>query len=135
MGQTQNVGLFDKDELNNSFASLQKYDDLNPMVDEKSLRILRVKENYIFMANYYVPKGRNLPNFRAKTYLNSILLSVKIPKDLSLEKVNLYESVDPIPRPRKRPSVKVHKTLPLEKVNLYESVDPIPRPRKRPSIF
>ena len=135
LGQTQNVGLFDKDELNNSFASLQKYDDLNPMVDEKSLRILRVKENYIFMANYYVPKGRNLPNFRAKTYLNSILLSVKIPKDLSLEKVNLYESVDPIPRPRKRPSVKVHKTLPLEKVNLYGSVDSIPRPRKRPSIF
>jgi hypothetical protein len=105
------------------------------MVDEKSLRILRVKENYIFMANYYVPKGRNLPNFRAKTYLNSVLLSVKIPKELSLEKVNLYERVDPIPRPRKRPSVKIPKELSLEKVNLYESVDPIPRPRKRPSIF
>lgn len=135
LGQTPNAGLFAKDEFNNSFASSQKYDDLNPMVDEKSLRILRVKENYIFMANYYVPKGRNLPNFRAKTYLNSILLSVKVPKNLSSVKVNFYESVDPIPRPRKRPSVKVSKNPPLEKVDLYESIYPILRPRKRPSIF
>jgi hypothetical protein len=135
LGQTPNAGLFAKDEFNNSFASSQKYDDLNPMVDEKSLRILRVKENYIFMANYYVPKGRNIPNFRAKTYLNSILLSVKVPKNLSSVKVNFYESVDPIPRPRKRPSVKVSKNPPLEKVDLYESIYPILRPRKRPSIF
>ena len=135
LGQTQNAGLFAKDEFNNSFASSQKYDDLNPMVDEKSLRILRVKENYIFMANYYVPKGRNLPNFRAKTYLNSILLSVKVPKNLSSVKVNFYESVDPIPRPRDRPSVKVSKNPPLEKIDLYENIYPILRPRKRPSIF
>ena len=135
LGQTQNVGLFDKDELNNSFASLQKYDDLNPMVDEKSLRILRVKENYIFMANYYVPKGRNFPNFRAKAYLNSILLSVKVPKSSSSLKVNIYESVDPVLRPKKRPSFTVSENLSLDKANFYESVDPIPRPKKRPLIF
>ena len=135
LGQTQKVGLFSEGDFNNSFASFQKYGDLNPMVDEKSLRILKVKENYIFMANYYVPKGRNLPNFRSKAYLNSILLSVRVPNNASSEKVNFYESVDPIPRPRKRPSAKVPKNLSLEKVNFYESVDPIPRPRKRPSIF
>ena len=135
LGQSQNAGSFSEDEFNNSRASFQKYDDLNPMVDRKSLRILRVKENYVFMANYYVPKGRNFPNFRAKAYLNSILLSVRVPNNASSVKVNFYESVDPIPRPRKRPNARVLKNLSLEKVNFYESVDPIPRPRKRPSIF
>ena len=75
------------------------------MFDEKFLRISRVKENYVFMANYYVPKGRSLPNFRSKAYLNSILLSVRVPNNASSVKVNFYESVDPIPRPRKRPSI------------------------------
>ena len=135
LGQSQNAGSFSEDEFNNSRASFQKYDDLNPMVDKKSLRILRVKENYVFMANYYVPKGRNFPNFRAKAYLNSILLSVRVPNNASSVKVNFYESVDPIPRPRKRPNAGDLKNLSLEKVNFYESVDPIPRPRKRPSIF
>ena len=100
-------GFFSEEKLNNSLASFQKYDHLNPMVDEKSLRILKVKENYIFMAKYYVPKGRNLPNFRAKAYLNSILLSVKVPKSPSV-KANIYESVDPVLRPKKRPSFTVH---------------------------
>ena len=135
LGQTQNAGLFSEDEFNNSFASFQKYGDLNPMVDEKSLRILKVKENYIFMANYYVPKGRNFPNFRAKAYLNSILLSVKVPKSPSSVKVNIYESVDPVLRPKKRPSFTVSENLSLDKANFYESVDPIPRPKKRPLIF
>ena len=135
LGQTQKVGLFSEGDFNNSFASFQKYGDLNPMVDEKSLRILKVKENYIFMANYYVPKGRNFPNFRAKAYLNSILLSVRVPNNASSVKVNFYESVDPIPRPRKRPNARVPKNLSLEKVNFHQSIDSIPRPRKRPSIF
>ena len=87
------------------------------------------------MANYYVPKGRNLPNFRAKSYLNSILISVKVPKNISSVKVSHNNNVDPIPRPRKRPSVKFSKNLSLDKVNFYEWVHPIPRPRKRPSIF
>ena len=135
LGQTQNAGLFSKDEFKNSLGSFQKYDDLNPMVDKKSLRILRVKENYIFMANYYVPKGRNLPNFRAKSYLNSILVSINVPENKSPVKVSHYGSADPIPRPRKRPSVKVPKNLSLNEVNVYEWLHPIPRPRKRPSIF
>ena len=105
LDQTQHSGLLADDEFTSSFASFYKYDALNPMVDKKSLRSLRVKENYIFMANYYVPKGRNLPNFRSKAYLNSILLSVRVPKNASSLKVNFYESVDPIPRPRKRPSI------------------------------
>lgn len=135
LGQTQSAGFFSEDKFNNSLASFQKYDDLNPMVDEKSLRILKVKENYIFMANYYVPKGRNFPNFRAKAYLNSILLSVKVPKSSSSLKVNIYESVDPVLRPKKRPSFTVSENLSLDKANFYESVDPIPRPKKRPLIF
>ena len=135
LDQTQNAGLFSEDEFNNSSTIFQKYDDLNPMVDEKSLRIIRVKENYIFMANYYVPKGKNFPNFRAKAYLNSILLSVKVPKNSSSVKVKFFEILDPIPRPRKRPSVKDPKNLPLNRVNFNESVDSIPRPRKRPLIF
>ena len=92
LGQTQSAGFFPEENLNNSLASLQKYDHLNPMVDQKSLRILKVKENYIFMAKYYVPKGRNLPNFRAKAYLNSILLSVKVPKSPSSVKVNITKA-------------------------------------------
>ena len=135
LGQTQKVGLFSEGDFNNSFASFQKYGDLNPMVDEKSLRILKVKENYIFMANYYVPKGRNFPNFRAKAYLNTILLSVKVPKSSSSLKVKIYESVDPVLRPKKRPSFTVSENLSLDKANFYESVDPIPRPKKRPLIF
>ena len=135
LDQTQNAGFFSEDEFKNSLGSFQKYNDLNPMVDKKSLRILRVKENYIFMANYYVPKGRNLPNFRAKSYLNSILVSIKVPENISPVKVIHYESVVPIPRPRKRPSVEAPKNLSLNKVNLYEWVHPIPRPKKRPSIF
>ena len=135
LGQTQSVGSFSEDKFNNSLASFQKYDDLNPMVDEKSLRILKVKENYIFMAKYYVPKGRNLPNFRAKAYLNSILLSVKVPKSPSSVKANIYESVDPVLRPKKRPSFKVPENLSLDKANFHGRVDPIPRPKKRPSIF
>ena len=135
LDQTQNAGFFSEDEFKNSLGSFQKYNDLNPMVDKKSLRILRVKENYIFMANYYVPKGRNLPNFRAKSYLNSILVSIKVPENISPVKVNHYESAVPIPRPRKRPSVEAPKNLSLDKVNFYDWVHPIPRPRKRPSIF
>ena len=135
LDQTQNAGLFSEDEFKNSLGSFQKYDDLNPMVDKKSLRILRVKENYIFMANYYVPKGRNLPNFRAKSYLNSILVSIKVPENISLMKLSHYGTADPIPRPRKRPPVKVPKNLSLNEVNVYEWLHPIPRPRKRPSIF
>ena len=135
LDQTQNAGLFSEDEFKNSLGSFQKYDDLNPMVDKKSLRILRVKENYIFMANYYVPKGRNLPNFRAKSYLNSILVSINVPENKSPVKVSHYGSADPIPRPRKRPSVKVPKNLSLNEVNVYDWLHPIPRPRKRPSIF
>ena len=135
LDQTQNIGLFSKEDFNNSFASLQSYNNLNPMVDEKSLRILKVKENYIFMAKYYVPKGRNLPNFRAKAYLNSILLSVKVPKSSSSLKVNIYESVDPVLRPKKRPSFTVSENLSLDKANFYDRVDPIPRPKKRPLIF
>ena len=135
LGQTQSAGFFSEEKLNNSLASFQKYDHLNPMVDEKSLRILKVKENYIFMAKYYVPKGRNLPNFRAKSYLNSILVSINVPENKSPVKVSHYGSADPIPRPRKRPSVKVPKNLSLNEVNVYEWLHPIPRPRKRPSIF
>ena len=135
LGQTQSEGSFSEDGFNNSLASFQKYDDLNPMVDEKSLRILKVKENYIFMAKYYVPKGRNLPNFRAKAYLNSILLSVKVPKSPSSVKANIYESVDPVLRPKKRPSFKVPENLSLDKANFHGRVDPIPRPKKRPLIF
>ena len=87
------------------------------------------------MANYYVPKGRNFPNFRAKAYLNTILLSVKVPKSSSSLKVKIYESVDPVLRPKKRPSFTVPENLSLDKANFYESVDPIPRPKKRPLIF
>jgi hypothetical protein len=135
LGQTQSAGLLSEDKFNNSLATFQNYDHLNPMVDEKSLRILKVKENYIFMAKYYVPKGRNLPNFRAKAYLNSILLSVKVPKSPSLVKVNIYESVDPVLRPKKRPSFTVPENLSLDKANFHDRVDPIPRPKKRPLIF
>ena len=134
MGQTQSAGSFSEDKFNNSLASFQKYDDLNPMVDEKSLRILKVKENYIFMAKYYVPKGRNVPNFRAKAYLNSILLSVKVPKSPSV-KANIYESVDPVLRPKKRPSFTVPENLSLDKANFHDRADSIPRPKKRPLIF
>ena len=132
LDQVQSSDLYSKDEFDNSRVIFQKYDDLNPMVDKKFLRILKVKENYIFMANYYVPKGRNFPNFRAKAYLNSILLSVKVPKSSSSLKVNIYESVDPVLRPKKRPSFTVSENLSLDKANFYESVDPIPRPKKRP---
>ena len=135
LGQTQSAGFFSEEKLNNSLASFQKYDHLNPMVGEKSLRILKVKENYIFMAKYYVPKGRNLPNFRAKAYLNSILLSVKVPKSPSSVKVNIYESVDPVLRPKKRPSFTVLENLSLDKANFHDRVDPIPRPKKRPLLF
>ena len=135
LGQTQSAGFFSEEKLNNSLASFQNYDHVNPMFDEKSLRILKVKENYIFMAKYYVPKGRNLPNFRAKSYLNSILVSINVPENKSPVKVSHYGSADPIPRPRKRPSVKVPKNLSLNEVNVYEWLHPIPRPRKRPSIF
>ena len=134
LDQTQSAGSFSEDKFNNSLTSFQKYDDLNPMVDEKSLRILKVKENYIFMAKYYVPKGRNLPNFRAKAYLNSILLSVKVPKSLSV-KANIYESVDPVLRPKKRPFFTVPENLSLDKANFHDRIDPIPRPKKRPLIF
>ena len=135
LGQTQSEGLFNEDDFSDSFASFQKFDGLHPMFDEKFLRVSRVKENYIFMANYYVPKGKNFPDFRAKAYLNSILLSVKVPKNSSSVKVKFFEILDPIPRPRKRPSVKVPKNLPLDRVNFNKSVDSIPRPRKRPLIF
>ena len=87
------------------------------------------------MANYYVPKGRNFPNFRAKAYLNSILLSVKVPKSPSSVRVNIYESVDPVLRPKKRPSFIVPENLSLDKANFHDRVDPIPRPKKRPLIF
>ncbi len=135
LGHTQSAGFFSQEKFNNSLASFQKYDHLNPMVGEKSLRILKVKENYIFMAKYYVPKGRNLPNFRAKAYLNSILLSVKVPKSQSSVKVNIYESVDPVLRPKKRPSFTVPENLSLDKAKFHDRVDPIPRPKKRPLIF
>ena len=135
LGKTQNVGLLSENNFNNSVTSSPKYDDMNPMVDKKYLRILRVKENYIFMANYYVPKGKNFPNFRAKTYLNSILVSVKVPKKPSSIKVNFYDSVGSIPRPRKRPPVKVPKNISLGEINFNSGVFSIPRPRKRPSIF
>lgn len=105
LDQTQHSALLADDEFTSSFASFYKYDALNPMVDKKSLRSLRVKENYIFMANYYVPKGRNLPNFRAKAYLNSILLSVKVPQNVSKSQVIFENSLGSIPRPRKRPSI------------------------------
>ena len=135
LDQVQSSDLYSKDEFDNSRVIFQKYDDLNPMVDKKFLRILKVKENYIFMANYYVPKGRNFPNFRAKAYLNTILLSVKVPKSSSSLKVKIYESVDTVLRPKKRPSFTVSENLSLDKANFYESVDPIPRPKKRPLIF
>ncbi len=135
LGQTQSSDFFSEDKFNNSLASFQKYDDLNPMVDEKSLRILKVKENYIFMANYYVPKGRNLPNFRARAYLNSILLSVKVPERPSLVKANIYESIDSVLRPKKRPSFIAPASLSLDKATFHDRVDPIPRPKKRPLIF
>ena len=135
LGQTQSAGFFSEEKLNNSLASFQKYDRLNPMVDQKSLRILKVKENYIFMAKYYVPKGRNYPNFRAKAYLNSILLSVKVPKSPSSLQVNIFESADPILRPKKRPSFTFPENLSLDKANFDDRVDPIPRPKKRPLIF
>ena len=135
LGQTQSAGFFSEEKLNDSLASFQKYDHLNPMVDEKFLRILKVKENYIFMAKYYVPKGRNLPNFRAKAYLNSILLSVKVPKSQSSVKVNIYESVEPVLRPKKRPSFTVPENLSLDKAKFHDRVDLIPRPKKRPLIF
>jgi hypothetical protein len=63
------------------------------------------------------------------------MLSVKIPKNLSSVKINFYENVDTIPRPRKRPSAKVLKNRSLEKVNFNDREDPIPIPRKRPLIF
>ena len=135
LDQVQSSDLYSKDEFDNSRVIFQKYDDLNPMVDKKFLRILKVKENYIFMANYYVPKGRNFPNFRAKAYLNSILLSVKVPKSSSSLKVKIYESVDPVLRPKKRPSFTVPENLSLDKANFHDRVDPIPRPKKRPLIF
>ena len=135
LDQTQHSGLLADDEFTSSFASFYKYDALNPMVDKKSLRSLRVKENYIFMANYYVPKGRNLPNFRAKAYLNSILLSVKVPQNVSTEKVNLYAGIDPIPRPKNRPSIGIQKNVSKSQVIFENSLGFIPRPRKRPSIF
>ena len=135
LSQTQSEGLFNEDDFNNLFAIFQKFDDLHPMFDEKFLRISRVKENYIFMANYYVPKGRNLPNFRAKAYLNSILLSVKVPQSVSTEKVNLYAGIDPIPRPKSRPSIGMQKNVPKSQVIFENSLGSIPRPRKRPSIF
>ena len=134
-GQTRKAGLFSENKFNNSFTSFQKYNDLNPMVDDKSLRILRVKENYIFMANYYVPKGRSIPDLRAKSYLNSILLSVKVPEGSSSVKVNIDESVDAVLRPKKRPSAAVSELLSSDKANFNYRVDPIPRPKKRPFIF
>ena len=135
LGQTQKVSLFSENKFNKSFTSIQKYNDLNPMVDEKSLRILRAKEDYIFMANYYVPKGRSVPDLRAKSYLNSILLSVKVPESSASVKENMYEIVDPVLRPKKRPSVTDSENLSLEKVNFHDRIDPIPRPKKRPLIF
>jgi hypothetical protein len=135
LDQTQSVGSFLEDEFNKSFASFQKNDGLNPMIDQKSLRILRVKENYIFMAKYYVPRNKNLPNFRAKAYLNSIMLSVKVPKIQSSARVNFYESVSPILRPRKRPSVEVYENRSFEKINSNDRKYSIPRPIKRPLIF
>ena len=135
LGQTQREELFNEDDFNKSFVIFQKYDGLHPMFDEKFLRISRVKENYIFMANYYVPKGRNLPNFRAKAYLNSILLSVKVPQNVSTERVNLYAGIDPIPRPKNRPSIGIQKNVSKSQVIFENSLGSIPRPRKRPSIF
>jgi len=135
LGQIQKAGLFSENKFNNSFTSIQKYDDLNPMIDENSLRILRAKENYIFMANYYVPKGRSIPDLRAKSYLNSILLSVKVPEGSASLKVNMYESVDPVLRPKKRPTFAGSENLSLDKANFHDRVDRIPRPKKRPLIF
>ena len=124
-----------EDDFNKSFVSYQKDNDLNAMVDEKSQRILRIKENYVFMENYYVPKGKNLPTFRAKAYLNSILLSVRVPKKISSEKVKFEDSINPIPRPRKRPTLKDFTNSSLEKVNFHDTVYSIPRPKKRPPMF
>ena len=135
LGKTPREDLFNEDDFSNSFASFQKFDGLHPMFDEKFLRVSRVKENYIFMANYYVPKGRNLPNFRAKAYLNSILLSVKVPQNVSTETVNLYAGIDPIPRPKNRPSIGIQKNVSKSQVIFENSLGSIPRPRKRPSIF
>ena len=135
LDQTNHSGLLAEDKFTSSLASFYNYDALNPMVDKKSLRSLRVKENYIFMANYYVPKGRNLPNFRAKAYLNSILLSVKVPQNVSTKKVNLYAGIDPIPRPKNRPSIGIQKNVSKSQVIFENSLGSIPRPRKRPSIF
>ncbi len=135
LGQSQNAGLIVENNFNKSYVSFQKDNDLNAMVGEKSQRILRIKENYIFMANYYVPKGKNLPTFRAKAYLNSILLSVKVPKEVSLEKVKFEKSVDPIPRPIRRPNLNDSINPYLGKVKVYDNFSPIPRPKKRPSIF
>ena len=135
LGQSQNAGLIVEDDFNKSYISFQKDNDLNAMVDEKSQRILRIKENYVFMANYYVPKGKNLPTFRAKAYLNSILLSVRVPEKISSGQVKFDKSVNPIPRPRKRPTLKDFTNSSSEKVNFRDNVNPIPRPKKRPSIF
>ena len=135
LGQEQNAGLIVEDDFNKSNISFQKDNDLNAMVDEKSQRILRIKENYVFMANYYVPKGKNLPTFRAKAYLNSILLSVRVPTKIPSEKVKFDKSVNPIPRPRKRPTFKDVTNSSLEKVNFHDNIQTTPRPKKRPSVF
>ena len=135
LGQSQNAGLIVEDDFNKSYVSFQKDNDLNAMVDKKSQRILRIKENYIFMANYYVPKGKNLPTFRAKAYLNSILLSVRVPTKISSEKVKFDKSVNPIPRPRKRPTLKDFTNSSLGKVNFHDNIMSTPRPKKRPNMF
>lgn len=135
LDQTNHSGLLAEDKFTSSLASFYNYDALNPMVDKKSLRSLRVKENYIFMANYYVPKGRNLPNLRAKAYLNSILLSVKVTQNVSKAKINLYADIDPISKPKNRPSIGTQKNVSKAKVNFENSLGSIPRPRIRPSIF
>jgi hypothetical protein len=72
---------------------------------------------------------------RAKSYLNSILLSVKVPESSASIKENMYESVDPVLRPKKRPNVTGSENLSLDKVNFHDRIDPIPRPKKRPLIF
>ena len=87
------------------------------------------------MANYYVPKGRSIPGLRAKSYLNSMLLSVKVPEGSASLKVNMYESVDPVLRPKKRPTFAGSENLSLDKANFHDRVDRIPRPKKRPLIF
>ena len=135
LDQTQHSALLADDEFKSSLAIFYKYDALNPMVDKKSLRSLRVKENYIFMANYYVPKGRNLANLHAKAYLNSILLSVKVDQNVSNAKINLYADIDPISRPKNRPSIGTQKNVSKTKVNFENSLGSIPRPRIRPSVF